>query len=799
MSLLCSGLSCFVLRSVALFLTLFLFGAPQLLHAQQEGRYLFFRSKLKIEPQGLSTQAYFPYAPVVYDTINDEIFAYNTGYHVDCDSAGVDMQESTILTRAAFAPGVNWPTGVYLDTSGVGNTMAFPDRSDPNLLHALMPTKQTFPDYAMVQQLNLVTYNRLNYTVLRNVTLADSMALGAHQVIRHHNRRDYWLVGMRSLQNNWYQPLVWSVRGMQLIGPISQPPVYIHAYSQAIFQNMLQSPDENHIVVNTSKGAFTLFKFNRETGVLHSRLPVDLQRIFYRPYAGDLFIRSMNFSPAGDRLYLFTIDFRSYPFRNRMYQFDLTVWDSLAVTQRFYNYQTLDTAIYDFMPASNNRVYLIQQDVITDDIRLAQITDPDSNWGLAALSNAQVSGSNLTGGEIGLENFWVTRAHYSHPKRYRFSATAGCAGDSIHFRMNEIRNMTHVMWEMGDGVIYSGDSLYDPGHVYQAPGRFLVKATAQFCGQTVFMEDSLIVAGPPTNYLPDTVICDGSTFEVNAFQPLALSEVYRWRDGDTNAIRNIDRSGWWWVDVQGPCGSFRDSFYVSYTPEPLTGLPVDTFFCPGTQGFLEVETGTYRWIWPDSSTAPQYAPRPDESSVTIQLENHCGRFTETVQIHQLEIPNFAAIDTVLCPSLPYIADFSWDNYTHIRWEDGDTSQIREIRKAFDSGVNILHPCGDSWIAVQLVRERCDCNLFLPTAFSPNGDGLNDSYAPVYDCEPQLFEMVVFDRWGKVIFQSQDASAAWNGTINGQAAEAGFYAVRVSLLGENSREMRRAGAAVLLRR
>lgn len=348
------------------------------------GRELFvFRHPLKLEPNGVNQVSYYPYHPVQYNDTADNIHLHYGGFHIDCDSAGVDLQYSTILTRGEFSPIINQFPGVYLDTSGIGNTMAFPDWADPGLLHALMPTKQTYPEYAFVQQLNLVTYDRLTFNVTRNVLLSDSIAFGSHQVIRHHNRRDYWLVAMRSMQNNWYQPLVWLVSGMQLSGPVSQPPVYIHAYSNPIFQRMLQSPEEDKIVVNTGKGAFTLFKFNRSTGQLYDRLPVDLQRIFYRPYAGDLVITTMNFSPYGDRLYAFTTDYRSLPYRNRMYQFDLTVWDSLAVTRRFYNYQTQDTIYQDFMPASNNRVYFIQFEPLSDFGSLGHILDPDSIWGVA--------------------------------------------------------------------------------------------------------------------------------------------------------------------------------------------------------------------------------------------------------------------------------------------------------------------------------------------------------------------------------------------------------------------------------
>ncbi len=792
-------LSCFVFRAVLRFFLLLILFTAKTTFAQQEGKYLFLGRPYKIHPNGISQPPYYPRAPVPYNDTIDDIKMHYGGYLVDCDSVGVDLQYSTILTRGDFSPLSNTLPGIYFDTSGIGNSMAFPDRANPALLHALVPTKQSFPEFAIVQQINLITYDKNTFQLVRNIQLADSIAFGLHQVIRHQNRRDYWLVALKMLPNNWYQPMVWLVSGMQISGPVNQAPVYIHAYSTPIFQRMLQSPDESNIVVNTAMGAFTLFKFDRNSGRLSDRLPVDLQRIFFRPLAGDLLISCMNYSPLGTKLYAFSTDYRSYPFRSRMYQFDLSIWDSLAVARGFYNYQTEDTVFHDFMPASNNRVYFLASNPYTNFSSWGHILNPDSSWGIAHQELILV-GTNRYGPEaIGNRKFNVSRAHFSHPKRYRFSQTSACAGDSMHFRMNEIRNMTHVVWEMGDGVSYTGDSLYDPGHVYQTPGRYLVKATAQFCGQTVVMEDSVIIAEPPGDFLKDTVVCDSSAFVLNAYQPTALSYAYQWRDGDTNAVRTIAASGWWWVDVQGPCGTVRDSFYVSYDPKPATGLPADTFFCQGNPAYLEVNAGNFRWWWPDGSNGPRYSPGSNENSVDLQLENHCGRFTQTIRIHQLEMPDFKEIDTVICQSMPYIANFNWDDFTHIRWEDGDTSRLREIRKAYSGSVEVQHPCGAQWVTLLIARERCDCNLYLPTAFSPNEDGLNDVFLPVYDCEPQLFEMVIFDRWGKVVFQSKDATMAWDGTIAGQPADAGFYAVRVSLLGVSSREVRTAGAALLLRR
>lgn len=65
-------------------------------------------------------------------------------------------------------------------------------------------------------------------------------------------------------------------------------------------------------------------------------------------------------------------------------------------------------------------------------------------------------------------------------------------------------------------------------------------------------------------------------------------------------------------------------------------------------------------------------------------------------------------------------------------------------------------------------------LFVPTAFSPNGDGLNDTWAlPGIDAFPQC-SVRIFDRWGELIFQASPYIQPWDGTYRGQRVRAGVY-------------------------
>jgi gliding motility-associated-like protein len=71
---------------------------------------------------------------------------------------------------------------------------------------------------------------------------------------------------------------------------------------------------------------------------------------------------------------------------------------------------------------------------------------------------------------------------------------------------------------------------------------------------------------------------------------------------------------------------------------------------------------------------------------------------------------------------------------------------------------------------------CEQEVRMPTAFTPNGDGLNDRLLPVFEHPEQVqsFRMVVYDRWGGVVFVTRDPNEGWDGS----GAPAGVYVVHI---------------------
>lgn len=68
-------------------------------------------------------------------------------------------------------------------------------------------------------------------------------------------------------------------------------------------------------------------------------------------------------------------------------------------------------------------------------------------------------------------------------------------------------------------------------------------------------------------------------------------------------------------------------------------------------------------------------------------------------------------------------------------------------------------------------------LYIPNAFTPNGDGMNDAFG-VKGEGIQDFQLLVYDRWGEVIFESTDPVKQWDGSYKGQPVQEGTYVYQV---------------------
>jgi gliding motility-associated-like protein len=127
----------------------------------------------------------------------------------------------------------------------------------------------------------------------------------------------------------------------------------------------------------------------------------------------------------------------------------------------------------------------------------------------------------------------------------------------------------------------------------------------------------------------------------------------------------------------------------------------------------------------------------------------------------------------LCTGTATPLDAGPDFSTYL-WQDGSTGRYMNVTTAGTYRVTVSDSLGcigsDS-----VVVKKCSGNVYVPNAFTPNGDGLNDIFR-IFASPDDIaeFSMQVFNRWGEKIFESASVPAGWDGMKMGVYCPAGSY-------------------------
>jgi gliding motility-associated-like protein len=92
-------------------------------------------------------------------------------------------------------------------------------------------------------------------------------------------------------------------------------------------------------------------------------------------------------------------------------------------------------------------------------------------------------------------------------------------------------------------------------------------------------------------------------------------------------------------------------------------------------------------------------------------------------------------------------------------------------------------------------------FFLPNAFTPNGDGLNDEFGPITVFEKiKDFHMAIYSRWGELVFETNNETQGWDGRVKGKTCQSGVYIYQINFLeqGNNATSKTIRGTVVLVR-
>ena len=155
------------------------------------------------------------------------------------------------------------------------------------------------------------------------------------------------------------------------------------------------------------------------------------------------------------------------------------------------------------------------------------------------------------------------------------------------------------------------------------------------------------------------------------------------------------------------------------------------------------------------------------------------------------------------------ANISTGDIVNFIWNFGDGSpQITNVDNpihvydvvgtyTIDLTVEDLYGCFDTYS--QTIEITKGYEIILPNAFTPNGDGINETIRPVYNCMTEI-KMSIYDTWGSLIYveNSNGDLYGWDGTIDGNIAENGNYIMVVEAVTFNGVSIDLNGPVTLIR-
>lgn len=129
-------------------------------------------------------------------------------------------------------------------------------------------------------------------------------------------------------------------------------------------------------------------------------------------------------------------------------------------------------------------------------------------------------------------------------------------------------------------------------------------------------------------------------------------------------------------------------------------------------------------------------------------------------------------DTSICKFQSIVLFASGGVFDTYKWNTGQTSSAISVDRTGTYYVEVsLSGCLAS---DTLVVYAGDCPVFVPSAFTPNGDGLNDNFGVLGDVTVKNFSLEIYDKWGQRVFNTTDITRKWDGSFKGKKSPNGAY-------------------------
>ncbi len=314
------------------------------------------------------------------------------------------------------------------------------------------------------------------------------------------------------------------------------------------------------------------------------------------------------------------------------------------------------------------------------------------------------------------------------------------------------------------------DNSTNPTYIVTEPGTYWVEVTDS-CG---ILSDTINInyySSSTVDLGDDLVLCQGESLLLDAS---GADGTYLWQDNTTNSSYFVTQPGTYWVVVTDSCGTTTDTVDISYISSSNIDLGKDTTFCQGQSFVLDASIINGTYLWQDGSTSSTFNVT-EQGVYWVAATNSCSSVSDTITINYNPFsPVDLGNDTIICLEESIILDATTENVTYL-WQDESTDPIYNVTEQGTYWVEFTDSCGSTITdTIVIAMEQCNCNLYMPNIFSPNGDNVNSEFSAISNCGLSQYNLKVFDRWGALIFESNALEDSWDGTYQGKTLETGVY-------------------------
>lgn len=302
----------------------------------------------------------------------------------------------------------------------------------------------------------------------------------------------------------------------------------------------------------------------------------------------------------------------------------------------------------------------------------------------------------------------------------------------------------------------------------------------------------------------DTALCTQSTaagWEIKA----PAGNHYLWDDGSTGPTRTIQQPGVYWVSFRDACLIRSDTYYVAL-PDLTFTLGPDSVICnPAQPVTLKTGITADSYLWQDGSTDATLKAATD-GLYWVQIRKSGCTARDTIQLNFRNMRPDLGRDTLLCKdAIGAATGFELQARTgtpaSLVWSTGSTAPAITVTATGTYWVQVSDPPCIASDTIQIDFNWCDCRLMMPTAFSPNQDGLNDYFLPVpqnKECRNLVrYTFSVYNRWGQLVYQGRNGDPGWDGRYKGLPADVGTYNYYLSYRTGNNQDAKTAKGDVTL--